>query len=474
MNRSYGALLALIAALVVVAVYVDWPTEPVPLGTGSALMASPGVHIHALGINFDRAGPRLGLDLQGGTHLVLQADMSKVTGDKAAAINGVAQVINRRINAFGVSEPLIQVRGTDRVIVELPGVKDIEQAKRLIGKTAQLDFREQGSDGQWHVATATGSDGQQHELTGAYFTKAEVGFQPNTQQPIILFQFNGEGAKLFGEISTRLVGQPLGIFLDNQPLTTPVVREPITGGQGQIEGSFTLDQAQTLVIQLNAGALPVPVSFEEERTVDATLGADSIHRSIQAGAIAFAVVALFMILYYRGPGVLATVALLVYTLVTLATFILIPVTLTLSGIFGLILSIGMAVDANILIFERTREELRAGKTVRAGVDAGFARAWTSIRDSNVSTLMTCGILYWFGNSFGASIIMGFALTLAIGVAVSMFSAITVTRTFLHVVQAFGWAQQPRFFGLPNAPESLPTPGPLLPGSLGGQTRGAQR
>ncbi len=477
MSRSNILALLGILLLAALALVVDWPTQPVPLGsTGLYLPAGPGVRIHTLGIDFERLGPRLGLDLQGGTHLVLQADMSKVTGDQSAAIRGVAEVINRRVNGLGVSEPIIQVRGTDRVIVELPGVKDIEEAKRLIGKTAQLDFRELGPDGQWKVATAKGDDGQEKPLTGAYFSKAEVGFEPNTQVPIILFEFNAEGAKMFGEISTRLVGKQLGIFLDNQELTAPVVREPITGGRGQITGNFTLDEARTLVIQLNAGALPVPVSFEEERTVDATLGADSIHKSITAGAIALAVVALFMILYYRLPGVLATLALVIYTLVTLALFILIPVTLTLSGIFGLILSIGMAVDANILIFERTREELRAGKTVRAAVDAGFTRAWTSIRDSNVSTLITCGILYWFGSSFGASIIMGFALTLAIGVAVSMFSAITVTRTFLHLVQAFGFAQKPSFYGMHEglAPATGAT-GPLVVGSFGGgSTRGARR
>lgn len=413
---------------------------------------------------------KLGLDLQGGTHLVLQGDMSKVPdGDRDNAIKGVLQVIERRINAYGVAEPIVQIQGNDRVIVELPGVRDTEEAKKLIGKTAQLDFREQGPDGQWKVATADGPEGPETPLTGKYFKKAEVGFQPRSNVPLILFQFNDAGAKMFADISTRLVGKPLGIFLDNELLTAPTIQEPITGGSGQITGRFTLPEARTLVIQFNAGALPVPVSVVQERTVDATLGSDSIRKSLIAGQVALAVVALFMILYYRVPGALASLALLVYTLVTLAIFKLIPVTLTLAGIAAFILSVGMAVDANILIFERMKEELRTGKTLTSGIEAGFARAWTSIRDSNVSTLITCGLLYWFGSNFGASLVMGFALTLGIGVVVSMFSAIFVTRGLLRAIIGAGWVHNPVLFGmeLPRREEPLVGTGPLRVGRAGG-------
>jgi preprotein translocase subunit SecD len=414
-----------------------------------AVVLPGGVHIPWFGgQSFVREDFKLGLDLQGGTHLVLQGDMSNVPeGDRDAAIKGVLQVIERRINAYGVAEPIVQIRGNDRVIVELPGVRDTEEAKRLIGRTAQMDFRELGPDGQWKLATANGPEGPETPLTGKYFKKAEVGFEQRSNVPLILFEFNDEGARMFGEISTRLVGQPLGIFLDNEPLTTPTIQEPITGGQGRITGRFSLPEARLLVLQLNAGALPIPVSIEQERTIDATLGSDSIRKSLIAGQVALAIVAAFMILYYRIPGALASLALLVYTLVTLAIFKLIPVTLTLAGIAAFILSVGMAVDANILIFERMKEELRTGKGLAAAIDAGFGRAWTSIRDSNMSTLITCALLYWFGNNFGASLVMGFALTLGLGVLVSMFSAIFVTRSLLKAIIGADWVNNPTLFGM---------------------------
>ena len=422
------------------------------------------------GARFAREDFKLGLDLQGGTHLVLQGDMSKVPdGERDNAIKGVLQVIERRINAYGVAEPIVQIQGNDRVIVELPGVRDTEEAKKLIGKTAQLDFREQTPDGQWKVATANGPEGPETPLTGKYFKKAEVGFEPRSNAPLILFEFNDAGAKMFGDVSTRLVGKPLGIFLDNEALTTPIVQEPITGGQGRITGRFNVNEARTLVIQLNAGALPVPVSVVQERTVDATLGSDSIRKSLIAGQVALAVVALFMILYYRVPGALASVALLVYSLITLALFKLVPVTLTLAGIAAFILSVGMAVDANILIFERMKEELRTGKTMTSAIEAGFGRAWSSIRDSNVSTLITCALLYWFGSNFGASLVMGFALTLGLGVLVSMFSAIFVTRSLLRAIIGAAWVNNPTLFGmeLPSSAAAPAQPGTLRIRRAGG-------
>lgn len=409
------------------------------------------MHVKVGDFQFDRPGFKLGLDLVGGTHLLLQADMSKVSAaDRPGALSGVIQVIERRINAYGVSEPVVQAQGDDRVIVELPGVKDIEQAISLIGKTAQMDFREQVTDqsgnATWVIAKATGSDGQEHELTGQYFKRADVAFDPQTGAPEIQFQFNEEGAKLFEQITKRLLYKPLGIFLDNQAISTPTVQGVISN-QGRITGRFSIDEARTLAIQMNAGALPVPVKVVEQRDVDATLGSDSVRKSIIAGEIGFAVVVLFMVLYYRLPGVLASCALVIYSALTLAEFDLIPVTLTLAGIAGFILSIGMAVDANILIFERMREEMRSGKTLGAAIDAGFDRAWSSIRDSNISTLITCFILFWFGSNFGASIVMGFAFTLGLGVITSMFSAITVTRTFLRMLTRTGLLTGSWLFGL---------------------------
>ena len=331
-------------------------------------------------------------------------------------------------------------------MVQLPGVRDIEEAKKLIGQTALLEFKEQGSDGQWVNATGT-IDGETRELTGKYLVagRQQVTFQGRGGLPEVAFEFNGEGARLFEQITSRLIGRPLGIFLDGQPISTPTVQAVISSN-GVITG-LSLEQARLLAIQLNAGALPVPVTIEEERTVDATLGTDSVHKSILAGEIAFMVVVLFMLLYYRLPGIAASAALFVYAVLTLAVFKLIPVTLTLAGIAAFILSLGMAVDANILIFERMKEELRSGKTLGAAVRSGEDRAWPSIRDSNFSTLITCGVLYFFGHQFGATIIMGFALVLAIGVIVSLFSAIFVTRTFLELLLSRPWAQKSSLFGL---------------------------
>jgi preprotein translocase subunit SecD len=420
----------------VASVIVVWPQRPSNyLPPILPWPGSEGIHLDF--IDFHRQGFRLGLDLQGGTHLVLRADTTKTPagGDPDTAVDGVVGKIERRINAYGVAEPIIQRRGRDRIIVELPGVRNIEEAKSLIGSTAQLDFREQKTvDGQqqWVLATAT-LDGVERHLTGKDFKKAEVGFEQGTSRPVVLFEFQGDGARLFGDITTRLKGKQLGIFLDGQPISTPTVQEPITGGRGQITGTGTIDDTRKLVIQLNNGALDLPVIIEEERSVDATLGADSVRKSV-----------------------IAVAALLIYTLGLLAIFKLIPVTLTLAGIAGFILSIGMAVDANVLIFERTKEELRVGKTIGAAIEAGFGRAWTAIRDSNVSALITCVVLFWFGQNFGASIITGFALTLFIGILLSMFSAVVVTRSFLRAIMARQTTLNPSLFGLPAPRQPLRT------------------
>jgi preprotein translocase subunit SecD len=380
--------------------------------------------------------------------------MTQVTDDQRDnAMKGLVQVIQKRVNAYGVAEAEIQTRGTDRLIVQLPGVKDIEEAKKLIGQTAKLEFKEQDASGQWVPSTGV-LNGQTVALTGAYLVpgRQQVTFNDRAGLPNVAFEFNSDGAALFTQITTRLVQKRLGIFLDGQEVSSPTV-QAVLGQNGVITG-LSLPEARLLALELNAGALPVPVSIEEERTVDATLGADSVHKSIIAGELALIVVIAFMLLYYRLPGLTAAGALIVYSLVTLAIFKLIPVTLTLAGIAGFILSLGMAVDANILIFERMKEELRSGKTIAAAIRAGEDRAWPSIRDSNTSTLITCAVLYFFGQQFGATIIMGFALVLAVGVMVSLFSAIFVTRTFLELLLSQSWAHSARLFGMEIAPNQI--------------------
>ena len=449
-----------IALLSVFALWVVWPQVPSNYFPSVLPWPERGwIQIQLGDFSFVRKGMTLGLDLQGGTDLVLQADLSQQpVGDRQRALEGVKQVIERRVNAFGVTESVIQVQGQDRLSVQLPGVKNVDEAKALIGKTAQLDFREGELDvsGQpvldenrqpkWKKATAKAADGTDQSLTGAYFKpNATVTFD-NLNKPQVSFELTNEGAVLFEQITNRLIQKPLGIFLDDQLISAPIVQAVIRSN-GVITGIGALQEAQILAIQLNAGALPVPVSVIKETDVDASLGADSVRKSIVAGEIGFVAVLLFMALNYRLPGLIAGIALVNYAIYVLALFKLIPVTLTLAGIAAFILSVGMAVDANILIFERMKEEVRIGRTVASAIEAGFDRAWPSIRDSNVSTFISCAILFWFGNSFGASLVMGFALTLAIGVAVSMFSAVTVTRLLLRLFVGTRSVQQTRLLGM---------------------------
>jgi preprotein translocase subunit SecD len=458
--------LLFIILLTLVAGFIVWPQKPgnyIP--GGDALPGNPGIHLGS----FARQGAKLGLDLQGGTQLTLQADMTNVPDDqKDTAMQGVINVIQRRVNAYGVAEAEIQTLGSDRVIVQLPGVKDIEEAKKLIGQTAKLEFKEQDATGQWIPATGQ-LNGQPVALTGAYLVPGhqQVTFTGSAGLPQVAFEFNSDGAQIFQTITQRLVGKPLGIYLDGEQISAPTV-QAVLSQSGVITG-LSLDQARLLALQLNAGALPVPISIQGETTVDATLGADSVHKSITAGELALLVVVVFMLLYYRLPGLAASGALLIYALITLSVFKLIPVTLTLAGIAGFILSLGMAVDANILIFERMKEELRSGKTIAAAIHAGEDRAWPSIRDSNTSTLITCGVLYFFGQQFGATIIMGFALVLAIGVVASLFSAIVVTRAFLELLLSQSWAHSARMFGMEIAPNQIGGVLPRRPATAG--TRG---
>ncbi len=395
---------------------------------------------------FGRQGLTLGLDLKGGAYLVYEADLSKKDASQTVdqVMTSVLNKIERRANAFGVKEPIIQRQGENRILVQLPGEKNVDEAKKLIGQVALLEFKETTSDasGQpqkddkgeiiWTVAKATGTDGQMKELTGKYLKPdSKIVLKPQTNEPEVAFDWNDEGAVLFEQITKRNIQKPLGIFLDNQVISAPTVQAVIKGS-GVITG-MDMKEAQNLSIQLNSGSLDVPLTVIQEQTVDATLGADSIKKSIVAGAIGLILVILFMLLYYRMAGVVATLALIIYGIIITAIFKLVPVTLTMAGIAAAVVSVGMAVDANILIFERTKEELRAGRTLGAAVDAGFNRAWLAIRDSNVTTFIACIVLYWFGDTFGAFMVKGFALTLFIGVALSMFTAITVSRLFLVMV-----------------------------------------
>lgn len=378
---------------------------------------------------------KLGLDLQGGTHLVYQADMTNTPeADRGTAAEAARNNIEKRINLLGVSESIIEtskVGGDYRLIVELPGVKDVNQAIGIIGQTAQLDFRET------KVATPSSEkDFTSTGLTGKDLKLAQVQFQSSKQglsQPVVSLQFSPEGTKKFADVTSRNIGKQVAIFLDEQVVTAPVVQTTISDGQAVITGNFTVDTAKALTIQLNAGALPVPIKLIEQRNIGATLGQDSIKKSLVAGVIGLVTVALFMIANYGIKGLLADIALTVYVLVFTAIIKLIPITLTLAGIAGFILSIGMAVDANILIFERMKEELRKKRPLAVAMELGFSRAWNSIRDSNASSLITAGILFWFGT--GA--VRGFALTLAVGIGVSLFTAITVTKTLLRLVYAKG-------------------------------------
>ena len=397
---------------------------------------------------FGRGEMRLGLDLQGGIHMVYKADLSQVeAGEEANIMEGVVAVLNNRINPLGVTEPVIQKQGQDRILVELPGLSITDKEKERLSRVALLKFGELAADdeearwenelGRWKPATAV-IDGLEKELTSAYFKEITYVDRDNLGRILLIFEWNEEGSKLSEEITSRLINKPLGIFEgeasllgeDGRPIA-PIVRSKITQS-GQIEG-LSYNEADSLSKQLNAGRLPVPLEILYDQTVSPILGADFIDMSIKAGIIGIILVMLFMIIYYRLPGVLATLALIFYGTLVLALFKLIPVTLTLAGLGGFILSVGMAVDANVLIFERMKEEFRTGRTLGAAIEAGFNRAWTAIRDSNVTTFIVCGILYWLGSSIVASApVMGFALTLFIGVAVSMFTAIIVTRTLLRL------------------------------------------
>ncbi len=402
-----------------------------------------------------RQGLRLGLDLKGGSQLVYSANLSAKDPSEtdAEALQGVKMTIERRVNAYGITEPTVQIIQNSQgsfILVQLPGVKDIDQALKLIGQTALLNFKEQAtaSNGTtiWVPAMAVGSNGTEEELTGKYLKpNATVQLNQSTNKPEVAFEWNSEGALLFKQITTRDLNKPLGIFLDNQLISAPTVQAVITD-KGVITG-LSLDEAKTLAIQLNSGALDVPLTLVERTDIGATLGADSIHKSLTAAEIGIVILLLFLLLYYRLPGLVACLALAIYGVVLLMIFKLVPVTLTLPGLAGFIVSFGMAVDANVLIFERMKEELRGGRSLAAAVDAGFNRAWPAIRDSNITTFIACIVLFWLGGTIGAFMVRGFALTLFIGVALSMFTAIVVTRTFLRLITGSQVVTSPAAYGV---------------------------
>ncbi|MFA6466460.1 MAG: protein translocase subunit SecD [Patescibacteria group bacterium] len=511
---------------------------------------------------FGKFKVHLGLDLQGGTHLVYQADVSALEGaEKREGVQALRDVIEHRVNAYGVSESVVQTNFSGdnyRIIVELAGVKDANEAISIIDKTPHLEFKTQGEAvfdesaqakldeikvkakevlaralagedfsklaSEYSEDTASAASGgdlgyvakglfvpefdkvifdelqsnqiapelvesqfgyhiikkidqrlndkgeievhaahilfqktdadlanvvwQDVGLTGREVAKAQLSFEQNTQSPLVLLSFNDNGKEIFSKITSENVGKPIAIFLDNEIISSPVVNEAIKDGQAQISGSFTISEAKELVKNLNLGALPVPIELISQTTIGASLGAESLDKSLLAGLIGLIAAALFMIIFYRLPGLLSVLALVVYSVLSLAIFELIPITMTLAGVAGFILSIGMAVDANVLIFERTKEELYEGKSLNTSIENGFTRAWSSIRDSNISSIITCVILAWFGTS----IVKGFAITLGIGILVSMFSAITVTRTFLRLIVNKRLENKLGLFGVKKAKE----------------------
>jgi len=426
---------------------------------------------------------RLGLDLQGGSQLTIQVKTTPtIPKIDQGMLEGVRRIVENRVNGLGVSEALVQTVGEDQILVQLPGVNDPQQAERVLGGTAKLDFREQlpGTETQLAIERQLQQEllakqtelktskneaaikenqaalKRSNEAIAKLYKSSGLGgenlkdaqAQPTGNDWNVALRFDTKGGELFGELTKNLAGtgRTLGIFLDERMISSPVVgvefaQTGITGGNAVIQGRFTAQEANDLGVQLRGGALPVPVEIIENRTIGASLGRDSIQSSINAGIGGLILVLIFMVAYYRLPGVIANIALLIYALLTWAAFVLLGVTLTLPGIAGFVLSIGMAVDANVLIFERTREELRAGKTLYRSVESGFYRAFSSILDGNVTTLIACAALFWLG----AGLVKGFAVTLALGVVVSMFTAITCSRTLLLVVLGFPALRKPQWF-----------------------------
>jgi len=431
--RQYRMLIVILIVMLI-AIWIDLPSKyriPIP------------------GINRN-IETRYGLDLQGGVQALLEADLPEGADVPQEKMNTAVTIVENRVNGLGVNEPLVQLAGDRRIVVELPGEENPEEAISTIKETGLLEFVHMANnplpDGTPVVTdySATGEpvtlpEGASPDteilhtvMTGEVIDTVEVA-RDQAGQYVIQFTLTPEGRTAFADYTTQNSGQFLGIILDKMVISAPRVDEPITEGEGIIRGSFTSESANALALQLRYGSLPIPLKVVESRTIGPSLGQDSLQKSLIALSIGFTIVILFMALYYRLPGILADVAIIIYALITLALFRFIPVTLTLPGIAGFMLSTGSALDANILIFERLKEELRDGRSLGQAVDIAWKRAWPSIRDSNIATLITCAILFWFGSSYGATIVKGFSITLALGVCVSLFTAIVVTRTFLNLV-----------------------------------------
>ena len=445
MQRRDWRLLAFIVVLIIVAAWMDWPSTQ-----GFNLDLGP-IHIHRV-IKLQQ-----GLDLRGGLEMLLVADVPAGQTVSADSMAAAKVIVENRVNGLGVTEPLVQLQGQNAIVVELPGISDPEQAISLLKTTGSLEFVDAGTTviPQGALIHTTGTAKQQAssgsaeqyfkpdkvfetKFSGADLANAAPG-RSQTGAYEVNIEFKPEAATRFATYTSQNVGKILAIVLDGRVLSSPRIENAIPEGRASITGNFTLEEARSLALQLKYGALPVPLKVEESRNVGPTLGQDSVRKSVTAGIVGLSMILLFMLVYYRVPGLLASIALVTYALINLALYKFIPVTMTLPGITGFLLSTGMAVDANILIFERMKEELRWGRGVEAAIDAGFHRAWTSIRDSNLSTLITCVILYWFGSSFGASQVRGFAITLFLGVLISMFTAIVVTRTLVRLVFHY-WGQ----------------------------------
>lgn len=429
-KRSNWIRVAILVFFILLAVAVDWPGGihvQVPKPKITFEKKAPFVHVQKNGnlIDFSKDfNINEGLDLQGGSHLVYTVDMSQIEeSERSDALASLQKVIENRVNAFGVSEPVIYTgRGGNeyRLTVELAGVKDTEAAMNLIGKTAKLDFRELNTDS---------TDFQATDLSGSDLVRATVAFDQTTNEPYISIEFNSEGAEKFREITARNIGKPVGIYLDDSLISYPNVSQEISGGKAQITGDFTYTEARNLAIQLDAGRLPMPITIAEQRVVEATLGQESIHKSIVAGVIGIIAVILFMLYYYRILGIFSAIGLGLYLLFTLALFKIFGVTLTMGGIAGLILSIGSSMETDVLVFERIREELRNGCDFARAALLGFNRAWASIRDSNAVTLITCALLIWAGGT-----VRGFAITLALGTLVGLVTTFSGTKVMVDLIK----------------------------------------
>jgi preprotein translocase subunit SecD len=453
MTQRSQRLLILILFIIGLAIFVVWPN-------------SPGIHVLGINKNFET---RLGLDLVGGVQALLEADLPPNVQVDSEAMSAATNIVENRVNGIGLTEAVVQQAGERRIVVELPGETDPEAALATLQQTGLLEFVDMSSLDQSQAVALVGNDIKTDYglsetesltntqtitstqaitsteamtptfhtvMTGADLKTVQVEASQKSGAYEVAFKLTSEGAKIFADYTSAHVGDILAIVLDKQVISTPVINSAIPDGAGVISGNFTNESANNLAVQLRYGSLPIPLKVVEIRTVGPSLGQDSLRKSLQAGLIGFTIVILFMALYYRLPGLVADVSILTYALLTFAIFRFIPVTMTLPGIAGFLLSTGSALDANILIFERMKEELRSGKTLKQAVDLGWNRAWPSIRDSNIATLITSGILFWFGSTYGATIVKGFSITLALGVLVSLFVAIVFTRVFLEIALTF--------------------------------------